>query len=97
MEKSENTYSSYKLKPPTGFSDIFSHFYWAENYSKLAIKKILSPSSQTILIFNLSKNPLRISTEKHQLSIKKYMVLRPLKKAVQYIIPAQGKFFCNQF
>lgn len=97
MEESESTYSSYTLKPPTGFTDVFSHFYWAENCSKLAIKKILSPSFQTILIFNLSKNPLRISTEKHQLSIKKYMVLGPLKKAVQYKIPAQGKFFVINF
>ncbi|MGO2101435.1 MAG: DUF6597 domain-containing transcriptional factor [Psychroflexus halocasei] len=97
MEKPANKYKSYKIKPPKDFSEVFSHFYGAENHSKLPVTKILSPSFQTILVFNLSKNPLKISTENHQFTIQKCMVLGPLKKAIHYTIPAHSTFFIINF
>ncbi|MDJ1505824.1 helix-turn-helix domain-containing protein [Xanthocytophaga agilis] len=88
-------YLQYRIPVSTEFSEVFSHFYFAENRSEHSITKTLLPSYQTILIFSFGASAF-LYTEEEQIQVNKCIVLGPIKKAFTYsLLPSTQLLVAN--
>ncbi len=97
MKQESESYINYKIAVPKAYEEVFSHFYFAENYSNHTIKKTLFPSYQTILIFNFGKNALLHTPENCQIEIDKCTIFGPIKKAFDYSLLPHSKILVANF
>ncbi|ACU62944.1 transcriptional regulator, AraC family [Chitinophaga pinensis DSM 2588] len=92
-----NAYITGHLPVPPEWQDIFDPFYFIHNHTSSPVTKILSPTFQTILIFNFSAPGLFFIEENIPITIDKSMVIGPIKLAHQYTIPANGEMLVANF
>ncbi|MDQ1096529.1 MULTISPECIES: helix-turn-helix domain-containing protein [Chryseobacterium] len=98
MQENDGEYKSNRIEVPEEFSEVFSHFYHAENASSETISRILLPSFQTILIFSFGLQPTTIHTfNDTQVDIDSCLVLGPVKKAFQYSLPPGSTILVANF
>jgi len=98
MQENSNLYTSSRIEAPEEFSDVFSHFYQAQNASSESISKMLLPSFQTILIFSFGLQPTMIHTLTDNLiNIDRCLVLGPVKKAFRYSLPPGSNILVVNF
>lgn len=90
-------YINYRIPVTDEFSEVFSHFYFAENISQQSITKTLLPSYQTILIFNLGANAFIHSAENDKIEVDKCIVLGPIKKAFDYSLSPGTRILVANF
>ena len=86
-----------RIPVPDEFQEVFSHFYFAENYSTATITKTLIPSYQTIMIFSFGVNAYIHSDSIEKIEVDKCIVLGPIKKAFDYSLPASNKILVANF
>ena len=92
-----DSYITGHLPIPPEWQDIFDPFYYAYNHSSTPITQILSPTFQTILVFNFNAPGLFFVEENIPISIDKSLVIGPIKLAHQYTIPAHGEILVTNF
>ncbi len=90
-------YLNFRIPVPEEFSEVFSHFYFAENTSGQLIRKTLLPSYQTILIFNFGPSVIIHSDNDEAINIEDCVVLGPIKKAFDYSLPTGAKILVANF
>ncbi len=90
-------YNSFRIAIPTGFEDVFTHFYIAENKSNEIINKTLFPSYQTILIFSFGEKPYLLSRQQTRIEIDKYLMIGPIKHAFDYFLPPNAEMLIVNF
>jgi AraC-like DNA-binding protein len=83
----DNGYISRRLPVPPEWDEVFSHFYYAVNLTDQPIRKNLLPTFQTILVFSFGPPAQLVSGEEEILLIEKSMVIGPVKRSLQYILP----------
>ena len=81
-------YISRRIPVPAEWNEVFSHFYYAANRSGKAIKKKLLPSFQTILVFSFGPPAQILMADGEVIRVPKSMVIGPIRKSLQYILPA---------
>lgn len=96
MEQEEG-YSSYRIPVPQAFADIFSHAYVAGNQSEKEIRKTLLPSFQTILVFSFGTAVSLITQDADEISMDKCLVLGPVRRAFDYLLPPQSEILVISF
>lgn len=94
---SANLYNSYRLPVPEEFSNIFSHFYVAENNTSQPVTKSLMPTFQTILAFSFGSVTTLVSDNTTEIKVDKVLVIGPVKKAFAYTIPPGGSLLVVSF
>ncbi|OXG05056.1 helix-turn-helix protein [Flavobacterium araucananum] len=88
-------YNSYRMAVPSGFQEVFSHFYFAKNATREAIDKSFLPHYQTIMIFSFGTPPL-IFRGDYKIIVESCIVLGPIKSSFEYTLPAGADIFvCN--
>ncbi len=97
MSDANTEYLNYRIPVPNEFSEVFSHFYFAENISGQSITKTLLPSYQTILIFSFGPNAFIHSVENEKIEVDKCIVLGPIKKGFDYSLPPGTKILVANF
>lgn len=97
METGNNEYKNFRMPVSTGFEDVFTHFYYADNETPATITKTLLPSFQTILIFNFGAKALLHSKNNSEIEIEKCLVLGPIKQAFDYSLPPNSKILVANF
>lgn len=97
IDGASSGYLNYRIPVPDEFSEVFSHFYFAENMSEQSITKTLIPSFQTILIFSFGSNAFIHSVENDKIEVNKCIVLGPIKKAFDYCLPPGTKILVANF
>src|SRR5690606_10573977 len=97
MEPNNEEYISYRLPVNSEFSEVFSHFYFAENRSSSPLTKILLPSFQTIMVFSFGVNALFNSNQGTSIEINKCIVLGPIKAAFNYTLPPKAEILVVNF
>lgn len=90
-------YISKKIESEKPLNVAIPYYYWAKNNSGSQVTKTLSPSFFTIMVFNLSAEPIRAIYEERDLTVDKILVLGPLKHSFKYTIPAEGEIFVVNF
>lgn len=97
MTESKETFSTRRISVPENFEEVFSHFYFAENQSSDSISKRLLPSFQTILIFSFGATITLNSLKNNKISLNKCLILGPIKRAFEYILPPASKILVANF
>src|SRR5690606_38314536 len=90
MMQDGETYEDFRIAVPTGYENVFSHFYFAQNRTKETITKTLLPSYQTMLIFSFGKKALLKSTNNRQVEGDKCLVLGTIRRAFDDSMPPQS-------
>jgi AraC-like DNA-binding protein len=85
---SHTDYISRRLPVPPEWDEVFSHFYYAANRSGKPVKKKLLPTFQTILVFSFGPAAQLLPGEATPVSVEKSMVIGPIKKSLQYVLPS---------
>lgn len=94
--KDQSEYNAYRIPVPSEFKEVFSHFYFAGNTSRNAVRKRLLPSYQTILVFNFgAKALLRLDGEETE--TEKCLVLGPVKRAFEYTLSPGSEILVVNF
>jgi AraC-like DNA-binding protein len=96
MENMEQ-YNNFRIPVPTGFEEVFSHFYFAENKSDTAITKTLIPSYQTIFVFSFGTAVSFTTKQNTQIHIDSCLVLGPIKQAFDYTLPPDSEILVVNF
>jgi AraC-like DNA-binding protein len=96
MKDSEEN-NNYRIAVPSEFESVFSHFYFAENKTDLAITKTLLPSFQTILIFTFEAKAYLKSQNNTVLEAEKCLVLGPIKQAFDYTLEPGSEILVANF
>ncbi|WP_353719015.1 AraC family transcriptional regulator [Dyadobacter sp. 676] len=86
MEDSKGIYAEERIAVPDEFANVFSYFYTARNDSAHPVHKTLIPSFQTIIAFNFG-SPARVRFGDNALWVEQCIVLGPLKRPIEYILP----------
>jgi AraC-like DNA-binding protein len=86
-----------RIPVPDEFQEVFSHFYFAENYSAATITKTLIPSYQTIMIFSFGLNAYIHSDAIEKIEVDKCIVVGPIKKAFDYSLPPANRILVANF
>ncbi|MBD1427012.1 helix-turn-helix domain-containing protein [Sphingobacterium arenae] len=97
MTQHGETYEDFRIAVPTGYENVFSHFYFAQNRTKETITKTLLPSYQTMLIFSFGKKALLKSTNNRQVEVDKCLVLGTIRRAFDYSMPPQSTILVANF
>jgi len=97
MEETNKGYRDFRIAVPKPFQKIFSHFYFAENYSDEVITHTSLPSYQTILVFNFKNRILLHSSKNTQIKIEKCLVFGPVKQAFKYSMPKNSELLVVTF
>lgn len=97
MEPEEQAYRNYRLPVPREFKNVFSHFYIAENTTKVSLTKTLLPSFQTIMVFNFGTPASLVSKQGTVIEMDKCIVLGSIKQAFEYTLPAGAKILVVNF
>jgi AraC-like DNA-binding protein len=96
MENKEG-YNSYRIAVPPVFEEVFSHFYFAENKSGVALTQTLLPSFQTIMVFSFG-SPVPFTTkENDEVFVEKCLVIGPVKRAFNYTLPPYSEILVVNF
>lgn len=90
-------YQSFRISVPPAFEEVFSHFYYAENTSGEAVGKTLLPSYQTIMVFSFGAPVSFIANQNDAITIDKCIVVGPIKKALDYILPPNAEILVVNF
>ena len=93
----EEKYNSFRLETPSGYEDVFSHFYYAVNFTSESITKTLLPSFQTILIFTFGAKASLLSKEGSEIEVGNCLVLGPIKQAFDYVLPSGSEILVANF
>ena len=89
-------YNQYKIKAPTEYEGVITHFYIAENNTQETVVEKLLPSYQTILVFVFGNHLIFSAEKKLEVIIEKCVVLGPIKKAISYsLLPRSAIFVVN--
>jgi len=96
MKDSEEN-NNYRIAVPSEFESVFSHFYFAENKTDIAITKTLLPSFQTILVFNFGTKGYLKSQNNTVLEAEKCLVLGPIKQAFDYTLQPGSEILVANF
>ena len=96
MKDSEEN-NNYRIAVPSEFESVFSHFYFAENKTDIAITKTLLPSFQTILVFNFGTKGYLKSQNNTVLEAEKCLVLGPIKQAFDYTLEPGSEILVANF
>ncbi|QHS59565.1 AraC family transcriptional regulator [Chitinophaga agri] len=92
-----DAYITGHIPVPAEWEQVFAPFYYTLNQQASAVSKLLSPTFQTILVFNFGA-PIQFSpADGHTLPIDKSIVIGPLKFAHAYTIPAHGEMLVANF
>ena len=97
MTSSPTGYNDYRMPVPTGFQEVFSHFYYVKNSSGQTVTRTLLPSYQTILIFNFGARAILHSEHNAQIKLQKCIALGPIKKAFDYSLPEGSEILVVSF
>lgn len=97
MEKNNQKLISYRLPVASEFSEVFSHFYFAENSLSVPLTRTLMPSFQTIMVFNFGAKALLNSKHGIEIEIDKCIVLGPIKSAFKYSLPPGSQILVVNF
>ncbi|MCJ7933068.1 MAG: AraC family transcriptional regulator [Chryseobacterium sp.] len=97
MQELQPEYHQYRISVPEEFENIFTHFYFAENTSALAITKTLLPTYQTILLFCFGEKAFISTLEGTVITVDKCMVLGPVRQAFNYTLPSQTSILVANF
>ncbi|OMP75544.1 MULTISPECIES: AraC family transcriptional regulator [unclassified Chitinophaga] len=90
-------YISMRIAVPPTWEQVFSHFYYAANLSRVPVEKHLLPAFQSIMAFNFGPPvPLEYGNEQF-LPIEKTLVLGPVKKSMKYTMPAGSRILVANF
>lgn len=71
---------------PEEWDEVFDPFYYAANYQQEAVRKKLSPTFQTILIFNFGAPGVFYLSPDEPLTVEKSMVIGPIKLSHDYVL-----------
>ncbi|QLC64835.1 helix-turn-helix transcriptional regulator [Flavobacterium sp. LPB0248] len=93
----DDGYLNYRISVHLEFSEVFTHFYYAENTTDSVIKKTLLPTFQTILAFSFGCKATLISKENTEISLDRCLVLGPIKKAFEYALDPGSKILVATF
>ena len=93
----DGEYNSFRISTPTGFEDVFSHFYYAANHTSEMVTKTLLPSYQTILIFTFGVKAFLVSEEGYEIEGGNCLVLGPVKRAFDYVLPPGAEILVVNF
>ncbi len=86
-----------RISTPKEFQDVFSHFYFATNFTGNPIKKTLLPTFQTIMIFSFGTEVFIESNQNSQIQIYKCIVLGPVKQSITYTLPVGSEILVANF
>lgn len=87
MKQENNTYTEQRIAVPTGFTDVFTHFYIAQNNTGLNVTKTLIPSFQTIMVFSFGP-AVKFKSCGNSLEVRECVVLGPIRQPIEYTLPA---------
>ncbi|PSL31417.1 helix-turn-helix protein [Dyadobacter jiangsuensis] len=96
MKQQNNIYTEQRIAVPAEFTDIFTHFYMAQNHTGLDITKTLIPSFQTIMVFGFGP-AIRFKSCGNSLEINECVVLGPIKQPIEYTLPAGADLLVANF
>ncbi|MBW8687586.1 helix-turn-helix domain-containing protein [Chitinophaga rhizophila] len=92
-----SAYLTGHIAVPKEWQDIFDPFYYIINQQQEAVTRILSPTFQTILVFNFGAPAYIKPAAEQPLAIDNSLVIGPVKLALEYTIPAQGQMLVANF
>lgn len=90
-------YNNYRIAVPSGFGELFSHFYFAENTSGEAITRTILPSFQTIMVFSFGAPVSFLTNQNDEITIDKCIVIGPIKQAFSYTLSAGAEILVANF
>ncbi|RXK86072.1 helix-turn-helix domain-containing protein [Filimonas effusa] len=85
-----------RITVPAAFEQVFSHFYYAVNSGPQTISKTLLPGFQTILVFSFG-TPVTLLSGNAEIAMDKCMVLGPIKRAFDYLLPPGSDLLVANF
>ncbi|WP_404339650.1 helix-turn-helix domain-containing protein [Pseudoalteromonas mariniglutinosa] len=95
--ESNSEYIGRRISIPENIKALYSHFYFAENSSNTTVTRTLLPSFQVMLIFSLG-TPVSIKLKgKEIFTIDRFLMLGPVKKALEYQLPPQSEIIVVNF
>lgn len=97
MNTNEPLYESQTIAAPSGFSEICSHFYSAENKTAQTVHRTLVPHFQTILAFSFGADILLCSHNGNSLPVSRCILLGPVKQALTYAMPPGAELLVVNF
>ena len=97
MPKEQGKYNSFRIAVPTGYEEVFSHFYFAANYTSDVVVKTLLPSYQSILIFTFGEKASLVSEDGSGVEVGNCLVLGPVKQAFDYVLPPGAEILAVNF
>ncbi|MCL9806434.1 helix-turn-helix domain-containing protein [Flavobacterium amniphilum] len=97
MQSEKEKYESFRIATPEGYKELFSHFYYAANFTSESVTKTLLPSYQTILIFTFGVKPFLVSAEGFEIEVGDSLVLGPVKHSFDYKLPPEAEILVVNF
>lgn len=96
MSRADVKYLNYRLPVPDQFSEVFSHFYYADNNTSQPVRKTLLPSYQMMLIFSFGSNSF-IHSENDLIEVDKCLFFGPVKRAFDYTLVSGSRILVINF
>ncbi|MGH2667406.1 helix-turn-helix domain-containing protein [Flavobacterium sp.] len=93
----DDAYLNYRISVPAEFSDVFTHFYFAENTTDETLIKTLLPTFQTILVFCFGPEVTLSSKQNTAITLDKCLVLGPIKQAFNYTLKPDAQILVANF
>src|SRR6185295_17423495 len=97
MDDGKNAYLTRSISAPDEFSEVFSHFYVAENHTGEPVHKTFVPSFQTILVCSFGAPPVLTTSSHRSLLIHKFSILGPVKQPFEYTLPPGAEMLVANF
>ncbi|MBO9616993.1 MAG: helix-turn-helix domain-containing protein [Dyadobacter sp.] len=96
MEQENSIYTEQRITVPSEFTDVFTHFYMAQNATALDVTKVLIPSFQTIMVFGFGPS-VSFKSCGNSLEVHECVVLGPIKQPIEYTLPAGSDLLVANF
>lgn len=93
----DKEYLNYRIPVPTEFSEVFTHFYFAENTTTNTLVRTLLPSFQTILAFSFGPEVTLNSKQNNTITLDKCLVLGPIKQSFEYELKLGAQILVANF
>ncbi|WP_247236180.1 helix-turn-helix domain-containing protein [Telluribacter sp. SYSU D00476] len=97
MQAERQDYTSERILGPPEFSEVFTHFYVAQNLTSQPVHKTLLPSFQTILLFSFGAQLSFTSPSGTTVEVEKCLLLWPVKQAIAYTLPPGADLLAANF
>jgi AraC-like DNA-binding protein len=97
MPENDEHKNNFRIAVPTDYKEIFSHFYFSNNRSSETVFKTLSPTFQTILVFNFGAKSTLYTKHNTEIDIDKCLVLGPIKQAFDYSLSPNAEILVASF